>query len=93
MAIAEAHQFYGRGVTNSSAPSPQGRPPRRASDRLLQVALGLFGIGLLAILAIFLTPVLSDAEPSVWLYPVAMLAPLGFISGVFSALWAGRRSR
>lgn len=93
MAIAEAHQFYGRGVTDSSAPSPQGKRPRRASDRFLFVALGLFGIGLLAIVAIFLTPVLSDAEPALWLYPAAMCAPLGFISGVFYALWSGRRSR
>jgi len=93
--IAEAHQFYGRGVTNPSAPTPPPQPPRprRSGDRFLHVALGLFGIGLLAIVAIFLTPILSDSDPALWLYLTAMLAPIGFILGVFFALWSGRRSR
>ncbi|MEV4237249.1 MULTISPECIES: hypothetical protein [unclassified Nocardia] len=76
-------------MTNSSAPPP----PRRAGDRLLYVALGLFAIGLLAIVAIFLTPVLSDSDPGLWLYLMAMLAPLGFLCAIVFALWSGRRSR
>lgn len=91
--ITQAHQFYGLRVTNPSAPPPPSGSGRRSSDRLLYLALGLFAIGLLAIVAIFLTPILSDAEPGLWLYLIAMLAPLGFLVGVGYALWSGRRSR
>jgi hypothetical protein len=87
--ITQAHQFYGLRVTNPSAPPP----PRRAGDRLLYLALTLFAIGLLAIVAIFLTPVLSDSSPGLWLYLTAMLAPVGFLIGIVYALWSGRRSR
>jgi hypothetical protein len=80
-------------VTNPSAPPPSGRSPRRASDRLLYVALALFAIGLLAVVAIFLTPILSDSSPGLWLYVTAMLAPFGFLLSVGFALWSGRRSR
>ncbi|MEV5838914.1 hypothetical protein [Nocardia sp. NPDC052112] len=80
-------------MTNPSTPPPPSRSPRRAGDRLLYVALGLFAIGLLAIVAIFLTPILSDSDPGLWLYLLAMLAPLGFLCAVVFALWSGRRSR
>ncbi|WP_433196043.1 hypothetical protein ACQP1G_43115 [Nocardia sp. CA-107356] len=80
-------------MTNPSAPPPPGHSPRHASDRLLYVALGLFAIGLLAIVAIFLTPIFSDSDPALWLYLTAMLAPLGFLCSVGFALWSGRRSR
>ncbi|MGY4098557.1 hypothetical protein ACW2Q0_03185 [Nocardia sp. R16R-3T] len=80
-------------MTNPSAPPPPSHPPRRAGDRLLYVALGLFAIGLLAIVAIFLTPVLSDSNPGLWLYLLAMLTPLGFLCAVVFALRSGRRSR
>jgi uncharacterized membrane protein len=60
---------------------------------LLYVPLGLFAIGLLAIVAIFLTPVLSDSDPGLWLYVLAMLAPFGFLCAIVFALWSGRRSR
>ncbi|MBH0780561.1 hypothetical protein [Nocardia bovistercoris] len=76
-----------------ATPPAAGGPPRRASGRFLYVALALFGIGLLAIVAIFLTSILSDSEPALWLYLTAMLTPLGFILGVFYALWSGRRAR
>lgn len=102
MPITEAHQFYGRRVTNpeddaadaaDAADATRPGPPRQASGRFLYVALALFGIGLLAIVAIFLTLILSDSEPALWLYLTAMLTPLGFILGVFYALWSGRRTR
>ncbi|WP_433757430.1 hypothetical protein [Nocardia sp. CA-135398] len=80
-------------MTNPSAPPPPSRPPRRAGQPLLYVALGLFAIGLLAIVAIFLTPVLSDSDPGLWLYLLAMSAPLGFLCAIVFALWSGRRSR
>ena len=49
--------------------------------------------GLLAIVAIFLTPIFSDSDPALWLYLTAMLAPLGFLCSVGFALWSGRRAR
>ncbi|GAJ79393.1 hypothetical protein NBRGN_010_00330 [Nocardia brasiliensis NBRC 14402] len=87
--ITQAHQFYGRAVTNPSAPPP----PRKPGDWLLQVALSLFALGLLAIFAIFLIPVFSDSTPGLWLYFGAMLVPLGLLVAVVYALRAGRRSR
>ncbi|WP_227998361.1 hypothetical protein [Nocardia australiensis] len=80
-------------MTNPPAPPPPSPSPRRGGDRLLYLALGLFAIGLLAIVAIFLTPILSDSSPGLWLYLTAMLAPLGFLIGIGYALWSGRRSR
>jgi hypothetical protein len=88
--IAQAHQFYGAAMPDSSS----DRPPRRAGDRLLPLALGLFTIGLLAIIAIFVTPIVSDAKPGLWLYLVAMAAtPLGLLLAIAFALWSGRRAR
>ncbi|MCA2210001.1 hypothetical protein [Nocardia rosealba] len=75
-------------MTNSPQP-----PARRSSDRVLQVALALFGIGILAVVAIFVTPIVSDAEPGLWLYLLAMLAPVGFLLAIGFALWSGRRAR
>ncbi|MEU7217700.1 MULTISPECIES: hypothetical protein [Nocardia] len=60
---------------------------------MLRLALGLFALGLLAIIAIFLTPVVSDGSPGLWLYFTALLAPLGFLLAVVFALRSGRRSR
>ncbi|WP_054816494.1 hypothetical protein [Nocardia arizonensis] len=80
-------------MTNPSARPPQGGSPRRAGDRFLYFALALFGTGLLAITAIFLTPLLSDSDPALWLYLTAMLTPIGFILAVCFALWSGRRTR
>ncbi|MBF6355996.1 hypothetical protein IU449_15825 [Nocardia higoensis] len=60
---------------------------------MLKLALALFAAGLLAIVAIFVSPVVSDGEPALWLYLAAMLAPAGFLLAVIFALWSGRRSR
>ncbi|MEV0250423.1 hypothetical protein AB0H76_27770 [Nocardia sp. NPDC050712] len=76
-------------MTNSSAP----QPPRPRRDGFLYFALGLFALGLLAVIGIFLTPILTDGTAGLWLYLLAMLAPLGFILGVGYALWSGRRAR
>lgn len=86
--IRRAHQFYGAAVTNS----PRSGSPRSASW-LLRLALTLFGLGLLAIVGIFVTAIVSDAEPGLWLYLIAMLAPAGFLLAVIFALWSGRRAR
>lgn len=80
-------------MTNPSVPPSAGGPPRRSGDWLLRLAIGLFAVGLLAIIAIFLTPVLTDGKPGLWLYFGAMAAPLGFLLGVGFALWSGRRAR
>ncbi|MGI5221597.1 hypothetical protein [Nocardia sp. CA-290969] len=81
-------------MTDPADPRPSepssGRTP---GNWLLQVALGLFTLGLLAIVAIFLTPILTDGEPGLWLYLGAMLAPAGFVVALIFALRSGRRSR
>ncbi|MFD3592064.1 hypothetical protein ACFWU5_04995 [Nocardia sp. NPDC058640] len=78
-------------MTNSEEPAAPG--PRRSGDRLLHVALALFGIGLVAVIAIFVTPIVSDGKPGLWLYGLAMLAPVGFLLSLIFALWSGRRAR
>ncbi|RDI61438.1 hypothetical protein [Nocardia pseudobrasiliensis] len=68
--------------------------PRRSGRSLLYVALGLFAIGLVAIIAVFVVPLVSDARPGVWLYLIAMAATsLGLLLGIVFALWSGRRAR
>ncbi|WP_336087191.1 hypothetical protein [Nocardia sp. SSK8] len=67
--------------------------PRRRSDRLLQLAVALFGIGILAVIGIFVLSIVSDSEPGLWLYLLAMLAPVGFLLALVFALWSGRRAR
>ena len=75
--------------------SSSDRPPRRTADRLLlPLAVGLFAIGLLAIVAIFVTHIVSDAKPGLWLYLVAMAGTaLGLLLAIVFALWSGRRTR
>jgi len=79
-------------VAHESTPSSTPHTPRRG-DGLLRVALAFFAIGFVAIVAIFLTPVLSDSEPGLVLYLVALACPIGFLLGIVAALRQGRRSR
>ncbi|MCM6773026.1 hypothetical protein NDR87_04765 [Nocardia sp. CDC159] len=76
-------------------PDSASKPaPRRSGHPLLSAALGLFAIGLLAIVAIFVIPLVSDSRPGLWLYLVAMAAtPLGLLLAIVFALWSGRRAR
>ncbi|CCF61457.1 conserved exported protein of unknown function [Nocardia cyriacigeorgica GUH-2] len=60
---------------------------------MLQLALGVFTVGLLAIVAIFLTPILTDGEPGLWLYLLAMLTPIGFVLALVFTLRSGRRAK
>lgn len=80
-------------MTNPSIPTPPGDARRRRGDWLLRLALSVFALGLLAIIAIFTIPLLTDGEPGLWLYFGAMLAPLGFGLALVFALRSGRRSR
>ncbi|MFF0542410.1 hypothetical protein ACWEVD_25325 [Nocardia thailandica] len=80
-------------MTNPSAPTPPEGSGRRSSDLLLHVAMALFGIGLLAIVAIFAIHIFTDSDPGLWLYITAMLTPVGFLLGIVFALWSGRRAR
>lgn len=53
----------------------------------------LFAIGLLAIIALFVTPMVTgDTAPTV-VYLLTMCAPLGFLLGLVFALRSGRRVR
>ncbi|MBF6211732.1 hypothetical protein IU433_16435 [Nocardia puris] len=60
---------------------------------MLYVAMGLFLAGVLAVIAIFLTALITGSAPGLWVYLIAMLAPVGFLLGLIYALWSGRRSR
>lgn len=94
MRVPRAPEFYGRGVTTPPAPhQDDSPPPRRRGDRLLHVALACFGIGLIAIVAIFLTPIVTDSKPGLPLYLVALLTPVGFLLALVFALRSGRRAR
>ncbi len=74
--------------------SPAPRAPRRSGAVLLRMAVGLFAVGVLAIIAIFLTPLVSEGGPPLWLYLVAMAAtPLGLLLAIVFALWSGRQAR
>ncbi|MDL9937810.1 hypothetical protein QSJ18_13735 [Gordonia sp. ABSL1-1] len=65
---------------------------KTGSSGLLVAAIVLFAIGLLAIAALFLTPVLSDGSTApTAIYLLTMCAPLGFLLGIAAALRAGRR--
>lgn len=53
----------------------------------------LFTIGVVAVVAIFCTPLLTGNRPGLALYLVAMATPLGFALAIAHALRSGRRAR
>jgi peptidoglycan/LPS O-acetylase OafA/YrhL len=60
---------------------------------LLRAAVGLFVIGLIALLVLFLmTPITGESAP-LFVYLLTMCAPLGFLLGLIFALRSGRRPR
>ncbi len=67
---------------------------RQSSPRLLQAAGVVFAVGLAAIVALFVTPLVTDGgtAPTV-VYLLTMCAPLGFVLGIVFALRSGRRTR
>ncbi|RPA60087.1 hypothetical protein EF294_11675 [Gordonia oryzae] len=65
-----------------------------STSRLLPLAGVVFVIGLLAIVALFLTPVADHGETApTAVYLLTMCAPLGFLMGVIYALRSGRGTR
>ncbi|KAA0021221.1 hypothetical protein [Antrihabitans cavernicola] len=66
---------------------------REPGKKLLYVATALFAVGLLAIVAIFVIAAVSDTEPGIVFYLIALAAPIGFLLAIFSALRSGRRVR
>ncbi|AUH69890.1 MULTISPECIES: hypothetical protein [Gordonia] len=64
------------------------------SSRLLGVAVVMFGIGMIASIAL-LFPAVRDTGTAVvtTVYVLAMGAPLGLLLGIVFALLSGRRSR
>ncbi|MEP9392906.1 hypothetical protein ABLE92_11315 [Gordonia sp. VNQ95] len=64
------------------------------SSRLLALAGVVFAIGLLAIVALFVTPLVTDGDTApTAVYLLTMCAPLGFLLGLVYALRSGRRTR
>ena len=52
-----------------------------------------FAVGVMAVLAIFLTPVVTDGKPGLVLYLLTLAWPLGFVLAIAFALRSGRRAR
>ncbi|MGB3303249.1 hypothetical protein [Gordonia sp. (in: high G+C Gram-positive bacteria)] len=64
------------------------------SSRLLATAVILFGIGMVASIALLFPAVRDTGTVIVTIvYVLAMCAPLGFLLGLIFALLSGRRSR
>nr|WP_052478624.1 hypothetical protein [Kibdelosporangium sp. MJ126-NF4] len=53
---------------------------------LMPVAMTMFAVGLLAIIAVFVLYATGRTEASVWLYVAAMLAPVGLGLGILSVV-------
>lgn len=64
----------------------------RSKPATLPVSVGLFGIGLLAVIVVFGLSAVGVHNPPVWLYLAAMLAPLGLIVGVVAVIVRARRT-
>ncbi len=57
----------------------------------VSVAIALFAIGLIAIAALFITPLLAHgATAPTWVYTLTPLAPVGFAVGVVAVVLGGR---
>ncbi len=67
---------------------------RKADGRLLLwAAMGLFVIGLVALLVLFVTTPITGESAPLFVYLLTMCAPLGFLLGLIFALRSGRRQR
>ena len=67
---------------------------RAGSPRLVTIAGVVFVIGVLAVVALFVTPLVAGGTTApTAVYLLTMCAPLGFVLGLVAALRAGRRVR
>ncbi|WP_241249678.1 hypothetical protein [Rhodococcus sp. X156] len=73
------------------SPTPAGTTHGRS--RLFTTGLVLFALGVLGVLAIFLSRPVADVDPPLALYLIGMLVPVGLFLCVFSAFREGRRTR
>jgi uncharacterized membrane protein YhdT len=62
-----------------------------ARSTALPVAVGLFGLGLLAIVAVFVLYATGHGDLPVWLNLATLLAPLGLAVGVITVIVRNRR--
>jgi hypothetical protein len=60
---------------------------------LLRVAVGLFAVGLIALIALFLAEPITGETAPLFVYLLIMCAPLGFLCGLIFALRSGRRAK
>ncbi|CAM3939100.1 hypothetical protein ACXYTP_17465 [Tsukamurella ocularis] len=57
----------------------------------VSVSIALFAIGLIAIAALFLTPLLAGGTTApTWVYALTPLTPVGFLLGVIAVILGGR---
>lgn len=57
----------------------------------VSLSIALFAVGLIAIAALFLTPLLAHGTTApTWVYVLTPLAPVGFITGVIAVVLGGR---
>jgi hypothetical protein len=60
----------------------------------VSVAIALFAIGLIAIAALFLTPLVTGGTTApTWVYALTPLAPVGFLVGVIGVILGGRSGK
>jgi len=60
-------------------------------SRALPVAVGIFAVGLLAVVAVFALYAAGARDLPVWLNLATLLAPVGLVVGVVSAVVQARR--
>lgn len=78
-----------RGHVGTSS-SDSSAAPRNG---LLKAAIACFVVGVVAVVAIFLIPALTDGKPGLVLYLLTLAWPLGFALAIAFALRSGRRAR
>lgn len=65
---------------------------KKSSTGLLVLAGVVFGVGLLALITLFVMPIVDDGGTApTWVYLLAMCTPIGFLLGIVYALRSGRR--
>lgn len=63
-------------------------------NRLLQFSVALFVIGLVALIVLFVTPIVADGQTApTFVYVLTMCAPVGFVIAVISTVITGRASK